>query len=279
MSDRRRRTLAHREAPLNQRVRGSNPRRPTRKNRPRVMTPSEATGHIPCATQRSLRCPGQELRAPARRRGAGVPLHRCGGRGGSRARRVSVAFLERNVLVPNGRGTVFGLLERAAARDLDLGVVFGANPIWRPSSPGRIVAGQRRGVSLAPRARCSVPPPLGSSVAPPPASEDLAPNIATRSFHGDTELNTSSGMRGPCGRCDASSWSSTSESTRCSTTAVRSGSPARSRTPIARGGHGERVFRGSRSPSIRRSTGREGRSSEIDRRSETWLSLFQRRMS
>ena len=50
------------------------------------MAPSEATGHIPCAMQRSPSGPGRELRAPARRRGARVPPHRRGGRGGSRPR-------------------------------------------------------------------------------------------------------------------------------------------------------------------------------------------------
>ena len=220
------------------------------------MAPSEATGHIPCAMQRSPSGPGRELRAPARRRGARVPPHRRGGRGGSRPRlgQRGVPRAQRLGAQRTGDGL-------RPARGCGSARPRSAGGLWREPDMETILPGAHR---------CRATRRSESGSARP------APSTETR--HSST--SSSSGTRGSCGRGDARSWSSTSESTqRCSTTAVRSGSPVRSRTPIARGGRGERVFRGPRSPSIRRSTGREGRSSVIDRRPETWLSLFQRRMS
>src|SRR5712691_6718794 len=100
------------------------------------MTASGAAGHIPCARRGAYPVRGGNFVRPLvdgepafRRIGAAVEA--------ARARVwVTVAFLERDVLLPNRRGTVFDLLERAAARGLDVRVVFWREPDLETILPG-----------------------------------------------------------------------------------------------------------------------------------------------
>src|SRR5258706_9968387 len=49
---------------------------------------------------------------------------------------VTIAFLDRTVLLPDGRGTFFDVLDRAVARGLDVRVVFWREPELDPPEPG-----------------------------------------------------------------------------------------------------------------------------------------------
>ena len=53
---------------------------------------------------------------------------------------VTVAFLERDVALPDGRGHVFDLLDRAVARGVDVRVLF-----WRGQAVGPYVPGEHFG--------------------------------------------------------------------------------------------------------------------------------------
>lgn len=48
----------------------------------------------------------------------------------------TIAFVDRTVLLPDGHGTVFDVLDRAAARGLDVRVVFWREPDLDPAPPG-----------------------------------------------------------------------------------------------------------------------------------------------
>ncbi|MGH7893526.1 MAG: phospholipase D-like domain-containing protein, partial [Candidatus Binatia bacterium] len=48
----------------------------------------------------------------------------------------TVAFVDRTALLPDGRGTLFDVLDRAAARGLDVRVVFWREPELEPGRPG-----------------------------------------------------------------------------------------------------------------------------------------------
>ena len=100
------------------------------------MTAPGAAQHIPCARGGAYPVRGGNVVRPLvdgepafSRIGAAVEA--------ARARVwVTVAFLERDVALPDGLGTVFDLLERAAARGVDVRVVFWREPDLDTILPG-----------------------------------------------------------------------------------------------------------------------------------------------
>src|SRR5262249_12486363 len=92
--------------------------------------------HIPCAARAAYpRRPGNQVRPLI----DGEPAFRriCEAVEAARARVwVTVAFVDRDVALPDGRGTPFDVLDRAAARGLDVRVLFWREPELDRTLPG-----------------------------------------------------------------------------------------------------------------------------------------------
>ena len=185
-------------------------RRPACRTAPVMFRPSRAAA-IRCAT--AARCvPGST---------ASPPSSASARRSRRRARSVwvTVAFLERDVAMPGGRGTFFDVLDRAAARGARRARrSSGASPSWKRTSraPLRRAREAERAWLRAPRRalRRALGPPAG----PLPPPEELAGRRGRRrgevAFVGGINLDASSvSCRGP--RAARLRRASTTSTSRC----------------------------------------------------------------
>src|SRR4030095_10075931 len=85
---------------------------------------------------------------------------------------VTVAFLDHDVLMPDGRGTFFDVFARAARRGLDARVLFWREPELPRLAPGSShFAGTDEGAARAARPRGALPRARGAPAALPSTPE------------------------------------------------------------------------------------------------------------